>query len=130
MKARKFLGAVTAIENFEIEHVSRSKNNETGLAMTSLLPSSEEGNKEVDERGQYMADEMTFSNIAGVVAAVEKVQFDYNDALYSLLFSPSPFLPIYLSLPLLSSLSISPSLSLSPYLYLPPLPLTLSLWTL
>ena len=119
MKARKFLGAVTAIENFEIEHVSRSKNNETGLAMTSLLPSSEEGNKEVDERGQYMADEMTFSNIAGVVAAVEKVQFDYIDALYSLVFSP-----------LLSSISISPSLSLSPYLYLPPLPLSLSLDTI
>ena len=118
MKARKFLGAVTAIENFEIEHVSRSKNNETGLAMTSLLPSSEEGNKEVDERGQYMADEMTFSNIAGVVAAVEKVQSDYNNALYSLLFSPSPFLPIYLSLPLPFSLSISSSLT------------SLSLWTL
>jgi hypothetical protein len=76
VKARKFLGAVTAIENFEIEHVSRSKNNETGVAMTSLLPSSEEANKEVDERGQYLADEMTFSNIAGVVAAAEKVQCD------------------------------------------------------
>jgi hypothetical protein len=76
VKARKFLGAVTAIENFEIEHVSRSKNNETGVAMTSLLPSSEEANREVDERGQYLADEMTFSNIAGVVAAAEKVQCD------------------------------------------------------
>ena len=37
---------------------------ETGVAMTSLL---------ADERGGLQADEMTFSNIAGVLPAVDKV---------------------------------------------------------
>ena len=75
VKARKFLGAVTAIENYEIEYASRTRNKgggsggegEVGVAMTSLLPTP------VDERGHYQGDEMTFSNIAGVIPNIDKV---------------------------------------------------------
>lgn len=35
--------------------------------MTSLLPTP------VDERGHYQGDEMTFSNIAGVIPNIDKV---------------------------------------------------------
>ena len=61
-----------------MENASRTKvnrtggENEMGVMMTSLLPSP----VQVDERGggPYQADEMTFSNIAGVISNVDKVR--------------------------------------------------------
>ena len=81
VKARKFLGAVTAIENYEIENASRTKTNRTvgdnemGIMMTSLLQSPIQVDERGGERGggSYQADEMTFSNIAGVISNVDKV---------------------------------------------------------
>ena len=72
VKARKFLGAVTAIENYELETSgskppARGSHVDTGVAMQSLMS---------EERGQFQNDEMTFSNIAGVLPAADKVRFE------------------------------------------------------
>ena len=60
---------MTAIENYELENVGKGGkgSTETGVAMQSLMG---------DERGPYQTDEMTFSNIAGVLPSVDKVRFE------------------------------------------------------
>lgn len=69
MKARKFLSAHTDIQNYERETTIKTGNKEIGVAMSPLL-------SVVDERGQFQADEMTFSNIAGVLPIADKVRFE------------------------------------------------------
>ena len=70
VKARKFLGAVTAIENYELENAGKGiaggGGADSGVSMTALMSDNERGS-------QYQADEMTFSNIAGVLPSADKV---------------------------------------------------------
>ena len=68
IKSRKFLGEATNIQRSEADSFS-AENPERGFAMTPLGASAE-------ERGVYHADDMTFSNIAGVLSTIDKVRFE------------------------------------------------------
>jgi len=87
VKARKFLGAVTEIENNEIEEAARHGMGfagEIGVAMSPLMSSgSLNRSSSLDDResgGNYHggggSDEMVFSNIAGVLNSSERVRFE------------------------------------------------------
>lgn len=67
IKSRKFLGEATDIQRSEAS-VGGQDNNEYGFAMIPL------GGAE--ERGVYHADDMTFSNIAGVLPSSDRVRFE------------------------------------------------------
>ena len=71
VKARKFLHAHTDIQNYERETGGKSsgRSPELEVAMSPLMSTAE-------ERGQYHGDEMTFSNIAGVLPIADKVRFE------------------------------------------------------
>lgn len=69
MKAQRFLKVVHQIENTESERV-RGGTSDVGLVLSPLMSGS------VDERGVYQADEMTFSNIAGVLPIADKSRFE------------------------------------------------------
>lgn len=68
-KARKFLKSFAVIEQSEAEK-QRVIGEEAGVAMSPLM------SRVVDERGFYQADEMTFSNIAGVISVGDKIRFE------------------------------------------------------
>lgn len=71
VKARKFLSAHSDIQNYERETVGKStgRSAEFEVALSPLMAP-------VDERGQYHGEEMTFSNIAGVLPIADKVRFE------------------------------------------------------
>jgi V-type H+-transporting ATPase subunit a len=69
IKSRKFLGEATNIQRSEADSLS-ADNPEAGFAMTTMGASAN------DERGVYHADDMTFSNIAGVLPSPDKVRFE------------------------------------------------------
>lgn len=64
IKARKFLGEATDIQRTEDLDAD-----EVGIAMSPLVGSA-------DERGTYQTDEISFSNIAGVLPSDDKVRFE------------------------------------------------------
>jgi len=68
IKSRKFLGEATHIQRSEAGSFG-ADNPEEGFAMTPLGQSSE-------EKGVYHADDMTFSNIAGVLPSADKARFE------------------------------------------------------
>lgn len=67
IKSRKFLGEATNIQRSEADSLS-ADNPEQGFAMTPMGAS--------DEKGVYHADDMTFSNIAGVIPSGDRVRFE------------------------------------------------------
>ena len=70
VKARKFLNAHTDIQNYERETAGKSaKPSESELALSPLMST-------VEDRNPYQGDEMTFSNIAGVLPIADKVRFE------------------------------------------------------
>jgi V-type H+-transporting ATPase subunit a len=68
-KARKFLKSFAVIEQHDTEK-AKIVGDESGIAMSPLVSNIAE------ERGTYQADEMTFSNIAGVIATADKSKFE------------------------------------------------------
>jgi len=90
VKAKKFLGAVTEIENNEIEEAVRSGMgfpSEIGVAMSPLISSGHGHDYEArggagggggggGGGGMYQNEEMTFSNIAGVLSTADRVRFE------------------------------------------------------
>eukprot|EP00595_Chromulina_sp_UTEXLB2642_P002985 CAMPEP_0196767516 /NCGR_PEP_ID=MMETSP1095-20130614/41710_1 /TAXON_ID=96789 ORGANISM="Chromulina nebulosa, Strain UTEXLB2642" /NCGR_SAMPLE_ID=MMETSP1095 /ASSEMBLY_ACC=CAM_ASM_000446 /LENGTH=876 /DNA_ID=CAMNT_0042135939 /DNA_START=84 /DNA_END=2711 /DNA_ORIENTATION=+ len=71
VKAQRFLKVVLDIESQEIEKTRVLGATESGLAMSPLISTGI-----VDERGSYQADEMSFSNIAGVLPIADKSRFE------------------------------------------------------
>eukprot|EP01032_Pedospumella_encystans_P029848 gene29848-33692_t len=68
IKSRKFLGEATNIQRSEADSLT-ADNPENGFAMTPMGASTE-------EKGVYHADDMTFSNIAGVIPSADRVRFE------------------------------------------------------
>lgn len=78
VKARKFLGAVTEIENTELEEAARHGMGfpgEIGVAMSPLMSASSLNAAE-ERGGAYQHEEMVFSNIAGVLPTADRVRFE------------------------------------------------------
>jgi len=77
VKARKFLGAVTEIENSEMEAEAARHGlgfaGEIGVALSPLMSGSLNTSSLED---RYQSDEMVFSNIAGVIPTAERVRFE------------------------------------------------------
>lgn len=71
-KARKFLKAFTTIEHSEAEKSRSVVGDEMGIALSPLMSAA----PVVDERGSYQFEEMTFSNIAGVLPSNDKTRFE------------------------------------------------------
>jgi len=67
IKSRKFLGEATNIQRSEAESHAPD-NPEEGFAMTPMGAG--------EEKGVYVADDMTFSNIAGVIDSADRVRFE------------------------------------------------------
>ena len=81
VKARKFLGAVTEIENSEIEEAARHGMGfagEIGVALSPLISGSLNSSSAEERGSQYhgSGDEMVFSNIAGVLPTADRVRFE------------------------------------------------------
>ena len=82
VKARKFLGAVTEIENTEIEAATRMVGGgfvgEIGVAMSPLMSQSRD--IELSSHGSssqyHIGDEMVFSNISGVLPSEDRIRFE------------------------------------------------------
>lgn len=68
IKSRKFLGEATDIQRSEAS-LGAQDSSEMGFAMMPLGVNAE-------ERGVYHADDMTFSNIAGVLPSADRVRFE------------------------------------------------------
>lgn len=73
VKAQRFLKVVLEIEHNEAEKQRELNDNTTGIALSPLL-----AKDQVDERGgvSYQGDEMSFSNIAGVLPIADKTRFE------------------------------------------------------
>lgn len=69
MKSRKFLGEAANIQRSEDEVLLSADNPEQGYALSPLM-------MDKDDVGAFHADDMTFSNIAGVVNSSDRIRFE------------------------------------------------------